>query len=296
MNKKKTLFQTLKILRPFHWSKNLLVFLPIVLAQKFNFQNFQIGFICFVAFSLTASIVYILNDIVDIKYDKKHRYKKFRPLASGLINLKESWLLIFILLLIDIIFIKKLNVNFYILIFIYFLISNVYTLLIKKIIIIDIITLGTLYTLRIIGGGLALDITISIWLISFSFFFFFSLAGLKRLMEISDGPKNINFQIPGRGYFKRDQNFISVISSSTGMLSVLILILYLNSDDIQNLYSNSNVLWGVCIVLIYWILRINILAIRQEIRIDPIFFALKDKISYVCLLIITALILISKFM
>lgn len=296
MNNKKTLFQSLKILRPYHWSKNLLVFLPIFLAQNFNFQNFQIGFICFVVFSLTASVVYILNDIVDIKHDKKHRYKKFRPFASGLINLKESWLLIFILLLIDIIFIKKLNINFHILIFTYFVISNVYTLLLKKIIIIDIITLGTLYTFRIIGGGLALDIPLSMWLISFSFFFFFSLASIKRLMEIIDGPKNINFQIPGRGYFKKDQYFISIISSAAGMLSVLILILYISSDDVQKLYSNSNVLWGVCIVLFYWILRINILTVRQQIKIDPIFFALKDKISYLCLLIITTFIIISKFM
>jgi len=295
MAKKKSLIKVLNILRPHQWSKNLLVFLPIFLAQSFNFQNFQVGLICFIVFSLTASIVYILNDIVDLKHDKKHRYKKFRPLASGLVNLKECWLLILVLLAIDLFFIKILNINFYILIFTYFVISNLYTLLLKKIIIIDIITLGALYTFRIIGGGLALDIPISIWLISFSFFFFFSMASLKRLMEIIDGPKSINFQIPGRGYLKQDQYIITTISSSTGMLSVLILILYINSDDVQNLYSNSNFLWGVCIVLVYWILRINILTIRHQITIDPIFFALKDKISYLCLLIIITVIIISKF-
>ena len=295
MVKKKSLFKALKILRPYQWSKNLLVFLPIFLAQDFNFQNFQVGLICFVVFSLTASIVYIINDIVDLKYDKKHRYKKFRPLASGLINLKECWLLIFVLLVIDLIFIKNLNINFYILIFIYFVFSNLYTFHLKKIIIIDIITLGMLYSFRVIGGGLVLDISLSIWLISFSFFFFFSMASLKRLMEIIDGSKNINFQIPGRGYLKKDQYFISTISSSSGMLSVLILILYINSDDVQNLYSNSNILWGVCIVLVYWISRINILTTRHQIKIDPIFFALKDKMSYLCLLTIITLIIISKF-
>ena len=294
MNKKKSLFQVLKILRPYQWSKNLLVFLPIFLAQSFNLNNFQVGLICFVVFSLTASIIYILNDIADLKYDKKHRYKKFRPLASGLINLKECWLLIYVLLVIDLLFIKILNINFYILIFIYFVISNLYTLLLKKIIIIDIIILGALYTFRIIGGGLALNIPISIWLISFSFFFFFSMASLKRLMEIIDGPKSLNFQIPGRGYLKQDQYFISIISSVAGMLSVLILILYINSGDVQNLYSSSNFLWGICIVLIYWILRINILTLRHQIKIDPILFALKDGISYLCLLIIITIIIISK--
>ena len=78
MAKKKSLIKVLKILRPHQWSKNLLVFLPIFLAQSFNFQNFQVGLICFIVFSLTASIVYLLNDIVVLKHDKKHRYKNFK--------------------------------------------------------------------------------------------------------------------------------------------------------------------------------------------------------------------------
>jgi 4-hydroxybenzoate polyprenyltransferase len=293
--KKKSIFHVLEILRPYQWSKNFLVFLPIILAQDFDYQNFKEGLNCFIVFSLTASAVYILNDIIDLKHDKKHKYKKFRPLASGLINLKQCWFLIFFLLVPIIVFIKVLNLNFYILIFTYFVISNLYTFFLKKLIIIDILTLGILYTFRIIGGGLALDITLSVWLISFSFFFFLSLASLKRLIEIIDGPKNLNFQIPGRAYMKQDQILITILSLSAGMLSVLIFILYLNSNQFENYYNNSKVLWGVCIVLSYWILRINILTTRNKIKIDPIIFALKDKASYWCLLVIITLMIISKF-
>ena len=131
----------------------------------------------FIIFSLVASIIYVINDISDIKSDQKHPYKKYIPLAAGLISIKECKTLIILLIIFCSLFLFNINLNFFLLIISYFVISNLYTFIFKKFIFID--QYSVYYTLRIVGGGLITDISVSIWLLSFSIFFLFHLPQLN---------------------------------------------------------------------------------------------------------------------
>ena len=110
MNDKNLIFtHILKIIRPHQWVKNILVFTPMLMSHNFDLNNFIISAKAFIIFSLTASIIYVINDIVDEKSDQNHPYKKHRPLAAGLITINQCKLLIFILLILCALFLIDVN-------------------------------------------------------------------------------------------------------------------------------------------------------------------------------------------
>ena len=293
MNKKKTIFiSILKIIRPYQWVKNVLVFLPMLMSHNLTSENFLILINAFIIFSLVASSIYVINDIADLKSDQQHSYKKNRPFASGLINFNQCLYLIIFLILISSLLLINLNKNFIFLILTYFIISNLYTFVFKKYIIIDLLILSILHILRIIGGGLIVDISISIWLISFSIFFFIFLAGIKRLIEIINTKEFNKNKIVGRGYIYKNKKIINIISIFSGYMSVIVLILYVNSSQTINLYSSPNILWGICFVMLFWISRMIYISNKRLIKEDPIIYTIKDVISYVCLFLILCIILL----
>lgn len=275
-----------KIIRPHQWVKNILVFVPMLMSHSFSMNNFILSTKAFIIFSLVASSIYVINDIVDIKSDQKHPYKRNRPLAAGLININQCKYIIIFLLLFSIFFLIGVNKDFLILIILYFIISNLYTFFFKKYVIIDLLILASLYTIRIIGGGFITGISISIWLLSFSIFFFLSLAAIKRQIEIINFKKNKKVKITGRGYIVNDQKIINMIALYSGYTSILILVLYINSPQVISLYSSPNILWGMCLIMLFWISRIMFMSSKKKIEDDPIVYAIKDKISYICLLFI----------
>ena len=287
MNKKEfKIINLFKIARPYQWVKNILVFLPMLMSHSFDTTTLVLSIKGFIIFSIVASSIYIINDIVDLEADQNHLYKKNRPLAAGLVNINQCKYFIILLLSLSFLFLFDSNINFIFLIFSYFIVSNAYSFIFKKYVIIDLIILASLYTLRIIGGALITDISLSIWLLSFSVFFFLSLAAIKRQIEIINAKKLKKKKITGRGYILEDKKIINMIAVSSGFISILILVLYLNSPQILNLYSSPYFLWGVCLVVLFWISRIILISNRGEIKDDPIIYAINDKISYLCLLII----------
>jgi 4-hydroxybenzoate polyprenyltransferase len=169
---------------------------------------------------------------------------------------------------------------------IYFLLTVIYSISIKKKIIIDIIVLSIFYTIRIYAGSQATGIFISTWLLTFSIFFFFSLATVKRQTELIFLSKNRKTNIKGRGYKITDLPIINIMAVCSGYLSIVILAFYINSEEVIELYSNPDFLWGVCFVLLYWITRIIFVASRGLMHFDPIIYASKDKESYICLIMI----------
>ncbi len=280
----------LKIVRPYQWVKNILVFTPMLMSHQLTINNFIISIKAFIIFSLIASTIYIINDIADIKSDKEHPYKKYRPLAAGLISIYQCKILILLLLLLCGLFLTTTNLNFFLLIIAYFVISNFYTFFFKKYRFIDLLVLSVLYTLRIIAGGLITNISISIWLLSFSIFFFISLASVKRQIELLSLQKFDKEKISGRGYSLGHENIINKISILSGCASILVLIFYINSPQVLKLYSSPEILWGICIIMFYWISRIILIAKKGKIKDDPIVFAINDKISYLCLIFILCII------
>ena len=279
-----------KITRPYQWVKNILIFIPMLMSHQLTIDNFILSIKAFIIFSLIASSIYVINDIADLESDKKHPYKKHRPLAAGLINLNQCKILIFILLLISSFFLLSTNLNFFFLIISYFIISNLYTFLFKKYIYVDILILSMLYTLRIIAGGVITDISVSIWLLSFSVFFFISLASVKRQIEIMNLKKVNEKKISGRGYSLQNENTINKISIFSGCISILVLIFYINSPQILKLYSSPIFLWGMAFMMFFWITRIIYIAKKGKIKDDPIVYAINDKISYLCLFFILCVI------
>tara|TARA_B100001057_G_scaffold501212_1_gene622069 strand:+ start:2626 stop:3519 length:894 start_codon:yes stop_codon:yes gene_type:complete len=275
-----------KILRPHQWVKNILVFTPMLLSHNFDIYNFILSIKAFIIFSITASSIYIVNDIIDVKSDKNHPFKKYRPYAAGLITTNQCNVLILILLILCTLLLISTNKEFFFLIFFYFVISNLYTFFFKKIIIIDLLILSALYTSRILGGGFITDIYVSYWLLSFSIFFFISLASVKRLIELVNLNRFKKKFLHGRGYSIQDRKVIYRIASYTSWISILILIFYINSPQVTQLYTIPNILWIVCAVMFFWITRIIYVSNKGEIKDDPIVFAITDKISYLCVLII----------
>lgn len=270
----------LKQMRVHQWVKNSLVFLPFLAAhQVTNKSAWFNGFLAFLAFSSTASAVYVMNDLADVEADRRHPSKCKRPFASGDLPLKYGFLLAPFLLLVSVLLTSLLPWEFAVIIGVYLALNLVYSLKFKEQIIFDVILLGSFYTLRILAGGYATDVALSSWLLSFSTFFFFGLAMVKRYTELVKMPKS-KVNPYGRGYRPDDALPVFALGVGSSLLSLLVVCLYFNSPDIARLYHNAKPMWLLVPILLFWTGRLWVLAHRGEIHDDPVVFAIKDKVSW----------------
>ena len=276
----------IKALRPHQWLKNLLVFLPMLAGHQLDSATILISLIAFICFSMVASSVYELNDLLDLAADRGHPRKKNRPLASGSIPIAHGTWMVALLLILGMLLAVGIGGNFLLVMAGYYLISTAYSLNLKRRMVVDICVLAGLYTVRILAGGVATDITLSAWLLAFSVFFFLSMASVKRQAELIDIANRGSMTTSGRGYHTDDLPIISMISIGAGYVSVLVMTLYVNSSEIMNMYARPEALWGVCAVLLYWITRTVMIAHRGGMHDDPVVYATKDRISWICLFII----------
>ncbi|SMX44156.1 UbiA family prenyltransferase [Actibacterium lipolyticum] len=275
-----------KALRPHQWLKNLLVFLPMLMAHDFTGAMVLRSFLAFLAFSLVASSVYVLNDLLDLAADRAHPRKRFRPFASGSLPIANGTWLAPLLLLGGFGLALLLGPSFMLVMAVYYVTTTAYSLYLKRQLVIDICTLAVLYALRIIAGGAATGIELSVWLLAFSVFFFFSLAAVKRQAELVDSASRGKASADGRGYQTSDLPLISTMAAAAGYVSVLVMALYVNSSSVTALYTSPTYLWGICLVLLYWISRIVMITHRGAMHDDPVVFAVKDRVSQICLVII----------
>jgi len=273
----------LKEIRVYQWIKNILIFLPLATAhQFFNFDQLLLACLAFVAFSLCASSLYIMNDLLDLPADRRHPKKKLRPLASGALSIPTGLLLLPLLLftafLLSSLFLPR---SFTFLLLIYAITTMAYSIKIKKAAIFDVLTLAALYTLRILAGGMAVGITISSWLLAFSVFFFLSLAIGKRFTELQFRKVSTYQGVERRAYVGGDKEILGTMGIISGYMSVLVLALYINSPEVSTLYTQPRLLWLICPFLLYWVSRTWLLAHRGLLDDDPIIVALKDPKSYI---------------
>jgi len=268
----------LKALRPHQWVKNILIFLPLLAAQQFD--QVWLAVLAFILFSMTASSVYVFNDLADLASDRQHPRKRARPFAAGDVPLAHgvfmgAGLLAAALLLSFVV----MPVAFSFAMILYFAVTVAYSFWLKRKLIVDIIVLAGLYTMRIIAGGAATGIVPSPWLLAFSVFLFYALACIKRQAELIDQAAHNKQTTPGRGYVASDINVVQMISISSGQAAVLVFALYLYSPTVTELYATPEVLWLICPVLLYWLSRIAVLTHRGFMHDDPIVFAVRDRIS-----------------
>jgi 4-hydroxybenzoate polyprenyltransferase len=268
-------------LRLHQWVKNLLVFLPLVLAHRYlEVETATRAVIAFLAMGLAASCVYVLNDYVDVESDRHHPTKSRRPFASGDLPLPAVRWLVPALAGASALLSAALGLPFLLLVLLYFSLTTAYSMYLKQVVLVDILILASLYTLRILAGSAATEIRVSEWLLAFSMFLFFSLAAVKRYGELlrlrSEGAASVR----GRGYFPADDELIVQMGLSSGYIAVLVLALYVQSDAVAVLYRRPAVLWLVCPLLLYWISRIWLLVHRGQIREDPLDFSVRDRVTW----------------
>ena len=285
-----------KAIRIHQWAKNFLIFIPLIMSHNFlNISYLADLCLAFLAFGLSASSVYILNDLLDLESDRHHQKKRYRAFASGQLSILKGILIIPILLTLSATIAFSLSGGFGYALLIYFITTTAYSFFLKSIAIVDVIVLGFLYTIRIIAGGLAANIPNTHWLLAFSFFLFVSLAFVKRFSELKSSPAKGDQKIKGRGYYTDDLEQISSFGTASGYLSILILALYLNSNHARELYANATMLWLICPVFLYWISRIWLLARRGIMIEDPVRFTISDPVSYFVVVLIGIVLLIAKY-
>ncbi|MFZ2960740.1 MAG: UbiA family prenyltransferase [Candidatus Ozemobacteraceae bacterium] len=270
----------IKAFRPHQWAKNILLFIPPLMAHKISDPDILFpSIIAFFSFGMCASSVYLLNDLVDLPADRKHPKKKSRPLASGNMSIIEGFLLIPLLFIISFSLAFQIPGNFALILLVYFSLTTIYSFYLKRIVLVDIICLAGLYTIRIVAGGYATDVPISFWLLLFSIFLFSSLAMVKRYAELESSRRLGKLTAAGRGYHIEDLQIIQSLGVTSGYLSILILALYINNPSVEALYRNPKIIWAVCILELYWISRVWLIAHRGKMNEDPVVFALKDPVS-----------------
>ena len=277
-----TLPVLLKALRVHQWLKNLLLFAPIILAhQWFNLEALKATVLAAVSFSLCASGVYLMNDLLDLEADRLHPRKRKRPCAAGLMPLELAMLLTPVLFVAAFAIAVAVNFSFTAVLAIYLFLTSAYSFRLKAVALIDIILLAILYTMRIVAGGVASGVHLSQWLLGLSMFLFLSLACVKRFSELLVLQQRNESKTWGRGYSVVDLEQVSAFGSSSAYISVLVLALYVSSREISALYSTPEVVYLACPLLIYWVSRIWLLARRGLVHDDPLVFALRDKVTYV---------------
>jgi 4-hydroxybenzoate polyprenyltransferase len=270
-----------KALRLHQWAKNLLVFVPLALSGGLHDMPRLVDTVlAFLALGLVASATYILNDLWDLTNDRRHWSKKNRPLASGALPITHGIAVMLAGLAAG--FLVALYVSLPLAggIAVYLIGTVTYSLGLKKIPILDVLTLAALFTLRLGIGIVASQAPPSPWLLVFSMFVFSSLCYAKRHTEIARMGEAQAEGVMGRGYLRSDLPLVMALGISSGVAAVLIMILYIINDAFtRSFYGNVNWLWGFPAVLFVFVSRLWLVCLRGKLSDDPVFFAVKDRIS-----------------
>jgi len=266
-----------RMLRCHQWLKNLLVFVPAAAAHQIAQPKALFASLsAFIAFSLCASAVYVLNDLFDLESDRQHPRKRNRPLAAARIPIVHGVIFMPFLLMFSIAISIAINSLFTGVLIGYFFLTLSYSMALKRQVIVDVIMLAGLYTIRVIGGACATHIKPSFWLLAFSMFMFLNLALVKRYAELDLSLQHKANVLSGRGYWAQDLPVLLALGVASGLGAVQIVALYINNPDIVALYPAHVWLWFVPALLLYWVSRLWMKTHRREMHDDPVVFTALD--------------------
>lgn len=272
---------TIAALRPHQWVKNLLVFVPPLAAHSVDPMAYLFAAGAFFALSLCTCGIYIFNDFLDLPHDRQHASKRRRPLASGRTPLGRTCALGLLATVAGLALAFALPGDTGACIFTYLGGALGYALFAKRQYFLDVLVLASLYVLRILVGGAAADIEISPWLTAFSMFAFLGVATVKRLVELRGTNAGPSTSVAGRAYVQEDAAGVLALASASAFASVVVLAVYIGSDEMVSRYGNAELLWLACPLLIYWFGRLTLLANRALVDDDPVAFAIRDKVSWI---------------
>ncbi|MDM0107896.1 UbiA family prenyltransferase [Variovorax sp. J22R24] len=263
------------------WLKNLLIFLPLLpVLHELDASLIGNACIAFLAFGLMASSIYVLNDLLDLESDRRHKRKKFRPFASGEISIADGMQMSVSLattsLLISVL---ALPWQFMAMLTLYLALTLAYSFFLKRRALVDVFALAGLYTVRVGAGAAAAGLPLSYWMLSFSIFLFLSLALAKRYVELMGTQEEIDRMSRERGYHAVDMPFVLCAGIAAGQMAALLLSLYFHDQDMMLRYSEPQLLWTLVPVFLFWVLRIWLKAVRGALHDDPVVFAARDWVS-----------------
>lgn len=281
----------LKAMRPHQWSKNLLLFLPMLAAH--DLSRLPQVFLGFLAFCMTASAVYVINDLTDLEADRLHPRKRKRPFAAGDLMPLTGVILTAGLLFTALVLALMMpdGSRFLGVLLLYLFATFAYSLWLKRKLVVDVLMLAGLYTVRIIAGVAAASVVLSQWMLAFAMFLFLALAAVKRQAELTDQAKTGRASA-GRAYEVDDLPVLRSLALSAGNAAVLVLALYISSDAVQQLYNWPELLWMICPMLLYWIVRMVMKTHRGLMTDDPIVYAATDPVSLFIVAMMSALVVI----
>lgn len=292
-SEKKSAFKAFfRATRIHQWAKNILIFVPLFLSHSY-FKIDKIGeaLLAFLAFGLCASASYIFNDIMDVENDRLHASKRRRPIAAGHFSIASALIIAFSFMAISVLISAVLSVNTLLVLLLYTALTLSYSFYFKRIVLLDIIILSSLYMIRIYYGSTAISVATSFWLMSFSIFIFFSLGFMKRYIELQK-MENTNEKIKGRGYVYSDAQIIAPVGIASGILSLVFYVIYVDKVAFQ-LYERPSFLMFGAIIFLYFIVKTWIMAARKLVHDDPIVYAIKTKENYAILILFIFIFIIS---
>ncbi|HEX4005444.1 MAG TPA: UbiA family prenyltransferase [Acidobacteriaceae bacterium] len=270
----------LKAIRLHQWAKNILIFLPLVLAHSLRLPVVGQAIVAFFSFSLCASATYIVNDLLDIESDRRHPRKRLRPFAAGDLQVTTGVALAAVFLATSIVLaLTLLRTEFLLWLLLYLVTTLSYSLYLKRVVLADVILLSGLYVLRMLAGASATHVPISPWLGAFSLFLFLSLAIVKRFSELQNMRARGQSVTNGRGYLLADIEQLRSFGTASAFASVIVFTIYIGGHDVTELYRHPERLWLITPLMALWIMRVWLLASRGELDEDPVIFAVTDRIS-----------------
>jgi len=271
----------MRALRLHQWAKNALLLVPWLLSPYLTDRAALIAVgLGALSFGLLASTTYLLNDLLDLGDDRRHRSKARRPLAAGEIPLVQALIAVPVLAAGTALSLALHPRAFLAAVFAYGILTIAYSFWIKRIACLDLMALALLFTLRIVGGLILIKEPMSPWLLSFSMFFFLSLAAIKRYGEWRLLAEGLHDTILRRGYQLEDGPWLVAMGAASGFCSILVLLIYLLDEHFPKLlFQEPGWLWLGGMILLYWLSRCWLLAVRGRMQDDPVVFALKDPVS-----------------
>ncbi len=270
-----------RTLRLHQWVKNTLLFVPLLLAGHIGEpDSLVLAALGFLAFGLMASASYLLNDLSDLHADRMHRSKRLRPLARGELPLRSALMAVPALAAAVVGLLAFLPAPFAAVTALYLAVTLAYSFHLKRQPVLDLVVLAFLFTVRILAGTVVLDLPASPWLLTFSMFFFFSLAAIKRYSECLLMAAEGRDAVLGRGYRAADAPLLMALGVASGFCSTLVFFIYLvdGQSPLRN-YPHPEWMWLICVIFGYWLARAWLLASRGEMHDDPVLFALRDRLS-----------------
>jgi 4-hydroxybenzoate polyprenyltransferase len=285
----------LKAIRIHQWAKNVLVFLPLLLAHHLTRAGIIASTAAFLSFSLCASSTYMVNDMLDIEADRRHPRKRLRPFAAGDLSIPAGCVLIAAFLAVSLLIAAYLPAAFLRWLIIYVVVTLAYSLRLKTMVLVDVILLSLLYTVRLVAGSAATHVVISPWLAGFSIFFFLSLAMVKRFSELENLRAIGKAPTNGRGYLISDIEQLRSFGTASAYASVVIFTLYINAMSESHLYRHPQFLWLLVPLLLLWLSGIWLLASRGNLNEDPVIFAITDRRSLLLGVLVIGVVLLALF-